>query len=81
MWICRQGISFPILCVDSLVVNGVILFVWIAMHKEKYINWFRIAALLYVLVFRFVAIELLSNIQAIPFIPEGWLLTSRVVHL
>src|SRR5258706_2768736 len=64
MWIC-QGISFPILCVDSLLVNGIILFVWIAMHNEKHVNRFRIVAILYMLVFLFIAIDLLSNIQAI----------------
>jgi hypothetical protein len=67
MLIC-QDVWWVIFRVDFIWVSGLILIIWVAIHKTKYPVWFRVMALLYLLIVRFVAIWLSSIIQVKPFI-------------
>lgn len=66
MLICQEGWNC-FFGLDFLVVSGVIFFIWIFRYQVRYIAFLRVVFLLYLLVFRFLAIWLSGFIQVQPF--------------
>ncbi|OLP19258.1 hypothetical protein BST81_05715 [Leptolyngbya sp. 'hensonii'] len=66
--ICQNSWDL-IFLLDSVVLNGVILVIWIARHRTPWINRLRLLCLCHIAVLRFWAIQASTEIVVKPFVP------------
>lgn len=67
MFVCRR--AHPLVDLDCFGASFVIVVIWIWGDSLKYINLFRIIALLHLFLFRFLLVSWMAQTQVVPFVP------------